>query len=54
MAEVAGEATHVWSTKAGIAIFHSAMRQFLERLLRRGWEVHYRQLSLRPRRQAGR
>ena len=45
MAEVAGEATHVWSHQARIALFLSAMRHFRAALQKRGIEVHYRQLD---------
>jgi deoxyribodipyrimidine photolyase-related protein len=45
MAEVAEESTHVWSHKARIAMFLSAMRHFRDSLRERGWTVHYRQLS---------
>ena len=42
MAEVAHEATRVWSTKARIAMFLAAMRHFREALVARGWRVEYR------------
>ncbi len=42
MAEVPAEATYVWSHKARIAVFLSAMRHFAEALRERGWTVHYR------------
>ena len=45
MAEVAGEATHVWNSKPRIALFLSAMRHFREHLRERGWPVDYRELS---------
>lgn len=45
MAEVAGEATHVWSHKARIALFLAAMRHFRDRLRRRGVTVHYTELA---------
>jgi deoxyribodipyrimidine photolyase-related protein len=45
MAEVAEESTHVWSHKARIAMFLSAMRHFRDSLRERGWTVHYRQLT---------
>ena len=45
MAEVAGEAEHVLSHKARIAIFLSAMRHFRDTLRKRGFTVHYRQLD---------
>lgn len=45
MAEVSGESTHVWSHKARIALFLSAMRHFREDLKERGIPVHYRELE---------
>ena len=45
MAEVAEECTHVWSHKARIAVFLSAMRHFRDALRQRGVTVHYRQLD---------
>ena len=45
MAEVAEESTHVWSHKARIAMFLSAMRQFRDALRGQGVTVHYRQLD---------
>jgi deoxyribodipyrimidine photolyase-related protein len=45
MAEVPGEATHVWSHKARITLFLSAMRHFRDALRARGWRVIYRQLD---------
>ena len=47
MAEVAGEATQVWSHQARIALFLSAMRHFRELLRARNWPVHYRELTER-------
>jgi deoxyribodipyrimidine photolyase-related protein len=44
MAEVTGEATHVWSHKVRIAMFLAAMRHFREELRGRGITVHYREL----------
>jgi len=44
MAEVAHEATKVWSSKPRIALFFSAMRHFCQALKSRGWKVHYREL----------
>ncbi len=41
MIEAAGEATHVWSHKARIAIFLAAMRHFRDELRARGKTVHY-------------
>jgi deoxyribodipyrimidine photolyase-related protein len=45
MAEIAEESTHVWSHKARIAMFLSAMRHFRDSLRRRGVTVHYRPLD---------
>jgi len=45
MAEVAEESTHVWSHKARIAVFLSAMRHFRDALRQRSFTVHYRQLD---------
>jgi len=45
MAEVAEESAQVWSHKARIAMFLSAMRQFRDTLRRQGITVHYRQLD---------
>ena len=45
MAEVAEEATHVWSHKARIAVFLSAMRHFRDSLRKRKVAVDYRQLD---------
>ena len=45
MAEVAEESTHVWSHKARIAVFLSAMRHFRDTLRQRSVTVHYRQLD---------
>lgn len=45
MAEVSSEAEHVWSHKARIALFLSAMRHFRDRLRARGIEVYYRELT---------
>ena len=45
MAEVAEESTRVWSHKARIAMFLSAMRHFRDALRRQGLTVHYRQLD---------
>lgn len=41
MAEVSHESEQVWSTKARIAMFLSAMRHFRDALRARGWTVHY-------------
>jgi len=45
MAEVEEEATHVWSHKARIALFLTAMRHFREALRARGVPIFYRQLD---------
>ena len=45
MAELADEASYVWSHKARIATFLSAMRHFRDDLRRRGITVYYRQLA---------
>lgn len=45
MAECSREATHVWSHKARIVLFLSAMRHFRDALLERGIDVHYRELD---------
>lgn len=45
MAEVAHEATQVWSTKARIAMFLAAMRHFRDALRARGLRVEYRALD---------
>jgi deoxyribodipyrimidine photolyase-related protein len=45
MSEVEGEAKEVWSHKARIAMFLSAMRHFRDNLRKRGITVHYRQLD---------
>ena len=45
MAEVAGEAKHVWSHQARIALFLSAMRHFRDQVQGRGWRVDYRRLD---------
>lgn len=41
MIEAPGEATHVWSHQARIALFLSAMRHFRDELRERGVTVHY-------------
>jgi deoxyribodipyrimidine photolyase-related protein len=41
MIEAAGEAQHVWSHKARIVLFVSAMRHFATELRARGWPVVY-------------
>lgn len=45
MAEVPEESTHVWSHKAHITIFLSAMRHFRKALQKEGLTVHYRLLD---------
>ncbi len=45
MAEVTEEATHVWSHKARIAIFLSAMRHHRDWLRAQGYTVHYHALD---------
>lgn len=45
MAEVPEESTHVWSHKARIALFLSAMRHFRDAVRARGMVVHYRELD---------
>jgi hypothetical protein len=45
MAGVAEESTQVWSHKARIAVFLSAMRHFRDALRQRSVTVHYRQLD---------
>ncbi len=45
MAEVDEESTHVWTHKARIVMFLSAMRHFRDTLLERGMTVHYRNLD---------
>ena len=45
MAEADEESSHVWSHKARIALFLSAMRHFRDRLLRKGYRVDYRALD---------
>jgi deoxyribodipyrimidine photolyase-related protein len=45
MAECAAEATHVWSHKARIALFLSAMRHFRDALRDEGLTVHYTELD---------
>ncbi len=41
MIEAAGEATAVWSHKARIVLFLSAMRHFADAVARRGWPIDY-------------
>jgi len=45
MAEVAEESTKVWSHKARIALFLTAMRHFADSLRGAGWRVDYRELE---------
>ena len=45
MAEVAEESTHVWSHKARIALFLTAMRHFRDALKSDGYRVEYRQFD---------
>ena len=45
MAEVAGEAEHVWSGKPRIALFLAAMRHFAQALREAGLRLHYRRLD---------
>ncbi len=45
MVEAAEESTHVWSHKARIALFLSAMRHFEQRLTQKGHCVFYRRLD---------
>ncbi|MEZ5386358.1 MAG: cryptochrome/photolyase family protein [Prosthecobacter sp.] len=48
MAEVAEESNKVWSTKARIAMFLTAMRHFRETLRRREWKVVYHEMGTHP------
>ena len=41
MAEVAGESTHVWSSKPRSAMFLAAMRHFAQALQAEGRPLHY-------------
>lgn len=45
MAEVAEESTYVWTHKARIAVFLTAMRHFRDALEREGMEVEYTQVG---------
>lgn len=45
MAEVVGEAEHVWSHQARIAMFLAAMRHFRDDIAERGWPIVYRVLG---------
>lgn len=53
MAEVAGEATHVWSHKARIALFLAAMRHFRAMLVEQGLDVAYHALETHDRGRLG-
>jgi len=48
MCEASAESAHVWSGKARIAIFLSAMRHFRDELRERGFKVLYRELDENP------
>ncbi len=48
MAEVREESTHVWSHKARIAVFLSAMRHFRNELRASGWTVIYSEIDENP------
>jgi len=48
MAEVADEATHVWSHQSRIALFLAAMRHFAAARRVDGWRVDYRELPAGP------
>ena len=52
MAEVAEESTHVWTHKARITVFLSAMRHFRAGLQEEGITVDYTELSPCPRRES--
>lgn len=45
MIEAAGESTAVWSHKARIALFLSAMRHFAQQMVARGWPLDYVRLD---------
>ena len=45
MIEAPGEAKAVWSHKARIALFLSAMRHFANGVAARGWPLHYVQID---------
>ena len=45
MAEVAEESTHVWTHKARIVLFLSAMRHFRDHLFDSGFTVDYQEIS---------
>jgi deoxyribodipyrimidine photolyase-related protein len=48
MAEVPAEACYVWSHRARIAVFLSAMRHFRDALRARGWTVRYHETGTHP------
>jgi deoxyribodipyrimidine photolyase-related protein len=48
MAEVAEESTHVWTHKARIAVFLSAMRHFRDALAADGITIDYTELAVKP------
>ena len=48
MAEVAEESTHVWTHKARIAVFLSAMRHFRSALEQEGIEIDSTELAAEP------
>ena len=48
MVEASGEATHVWSHRARIAMFVAAMRHFAEELRAAGFRVDYRRTGEHP------
>ena len=48
MAEVAEESTHVWTHKARIAVFLSAMRHFRDALAADGITIDYTELKAKP------
>ncbi len=54
IAENEHETTHVWSHKLRIAFFFSAMRHFRDRLIKKGFQVRYHELSESKRRDRGR
>jgi deoxyribodipyrimidine photolyase-related protein len=51
--ESSGEAAHVWSHKARIALFFSAMRHFAQELRDAGWQVMYLQVDSEPAQSTG-
>lgn len=48
MAELPEESTHVWSHKARIVLFLSAMRHFRDDLRAKGYAIHYLALGTHP------